>query len=180
MKRSRRGIGSPWRWVGLVSQLAFAAEARADGVLPESVELPTQLSLDQSVQILWTKSLDVLIAEAACALGRGRRGGRERSVINPAINAGYGRVLSYSPSASGGESADQYTLGLSDSAAIEDSLSGKRDLRLRVARRALEAARLSRADALRTIEFQVKSAYAQVARRRSAPSRSPGRTRRPT
>jgi cobalt-zinc-cadmium efflux system outer membrane protein len=46
---------------------------------------------------------------------------------------------------------------------VEDSLSGKRGLRLDVARAALAAARLSRSDALRTLEFQLKSAYATVA-----------------
>ncbi len=40
---------------------------------------------------------------------------------------------------------------------------GKRDLRLKVARNALAAAKMSRVDAERTLVFQVKSAYAQVA-----------------
>src|SRR5262249_33362922 len=48
-------------------------------------------------------------------------------------------------------------------AAIEDSLSGKRSLRLEVARNALAAAKMSRVDAERTLAFQVKSAYLQVA-----------------
>jgi outer membrane protein TolC len=55
------------------------------------------------------------------------------------------------------------TLGLSDSAALEDTLLGKRYLRLKVARNALAAAKMSRADAERTLTFQVKSAYLQVA-----------------
>jgi cobalt-zinc-cadmium efflux system outer membrane protein len=52
---------------------------------------------------------------------------------------------------------------VSDSAALEDTLLAKRDLRLKVARNALAAAKMSRADAARTIAFQVKSAYLQVA-----------------
>jgi cobalt-zinc-cadmium efflux system outer membrane protein len=56
-----------------------------------------------------------------------------------------------------------YNVGLTDTAALEDTLSGKRDLRLKVARNALAAAKMSRVDAERTIAFQVKSAYAQVA-----------------
>jgi cobalt-zinc-cadmium efflux system outer membrane protein len=51
------------------------------------------------------------------------------------------------------------TAGLGDSNALEDSLSGKRWLRLKVARAALAAARLSRADAQRTLELGVKAAY---------------------
>jgi cobalt-zinc-cadmium efflux system outer membrane protein len=54
-------------------------------------------------------------------------------------------------------------VNLSDSGALEDSLSGKRDLRLKVARNALAAAKMSRVDAQRTLEFQLKSAYVQVA-----------------
>ena len=53
------------------------------------------------------------------------------------------------------------TAGLGDSNALEDSLSGKRWLRLKVARAALAAARLGRADAQRTLELAVKTAYIQ-------------------
>ncbi len=52
---------------------------------------------------------------------------------------------------------------MSDSAALEDTLSGKRDLRLKVARNALASAKMSRTDAERTIAFQVEAAYLGVA-----------------
>ena len=112
------------------------------------------------------------------------------AVPNPALTLGYGRVLGYNPAATAssptsigpngtllgsnqtlcsGCSADEYTIGLSDQAAIEDSLSGKRDLRLKVARTALASRQaVSRNDALRTIQFQVKSAYANVAQAQRA------------
>ena len=160
----------------LAGCLAAAGPARAEGI-PQPVAIPQQLSLDQSIQILRTKSLDVLIAEAAVKQAEGDVG-VAGAVPNPAINLGYGRVLPpYDPSGvkdnkgnpvCPGCSADSFTVGLSDEAAIEDSLSGKRDLRLRVARTALAAARLSRSDALRMIEFQVKSAYVQVAQAQRA------------
>jgi cobalt-zinc-cadmium efflux system outer membrane protein len=149
----------------VAASLVFAGPSGADAI-PQAVEVPQQLSLDQAVQILRTKSLDLLIAEAAVRNAEGDVG-VAGAVPNPSINVGYGRVLpAYDPGqcAPGtGCDANQWTVGLSDSAAIEDSLSGKRGLRLKVARAALAAARLSRNDALRTIEFQVKSAYAQVA-----------------
>ncbi|HEY6463859.1 MAG TPA: TolC family protein, partial [Polyangiaceae bacterium] len=150
--------------------LLTAGRASAEGV-PQAVELPQSLSLDQAVQILRTRSLDLLIAEAAVKNAEGDVG-VAGAIPNPALTLGYGRVLNYNGATCGGQSgpdaptgcsANEYTLGLSDQAAIEDSLSGKRDLRLKVARTALAAARLSRTDALRTIEFQVKSAYATVA-----------------
>jgi len=164
----------------VAATLAFAGPSGAD-VIPQPVEVPQQLSLDQAVQILRTKSLDLLIAEASVRNAEGDVG-VAGAIPNPAINVGYGRVLpgSYDPNAKScyqngdgtgpflGCSANQWTAGISDQAAIEDSLSGKRDLRLKVARAALAAARLSRNDALRTIEFQVKSAYAQVAQSQRA------------
>jgi cobalt-zinc-cadmium efflux system outer membrane protein len=151
--------------------------------VPQPVEIPQQLSLDQSIQILRTRSLDLLIAEAAVRSAEGDVS-VAGAVPNPALSLYYGRVLPpYNPQATGfvvgpgatpgslqgsnqvlcpGCSANEYTLGLTDQAAIEDTLSGKRDLRLKVARAALAAARLSRNDALRNIQFQVKSAYAAV------------------
>jgi cobalt-zinc-cadmium efflux system outer membrane protein len=173
----RRVVRTTWVLALLVGSLAFARPSRADGVIPQPVELPPQLGLDQAIQILKSKSLDVLIAEAAVKSAEGDLHAAG-AVPNPAITGGYGRVLPpYDPGArdktSGallcpGCSADQFMIGLSDQAAIEDSLSGKRDLRQRVARAALEAAKLSRNDAFRTIEFQVKSAYATVAQAQRA------------
>jgi cobalt-zinc-cadmium efflux system outer membrane protein len=156
----------------VAASLAFAGPSDAD-VIPQQVELPQQLTLDQAVQILRTKSLDLLIAEAAVRNAEGDVG-VAGAVPNPAVNVGYGRVLPpYNPNNTtacpgGGCSNNQWTAGISDQAAIEDSLSGKRGLRLRVARAALAAAKLSRNDALRTIAFQVKSAYAQVAQEQRA------------
>jgi cobalt-zinc-cadmium efflux system outer membrane protein len=59
-------------------------------------------------------------------------------------------------------SANGINVDLNDQNAIEDSLSGKRGLRLRVARAALGAARAGRADAQRTLELQVKQQYIQA------------------
>ncbi|MGD0526181.1 MAG: TolC family protein [Polyangiaceae bacterium] len=143
--------------------LLFPGRADADGVVPQAVEIPQQLTLDQSIQILRTRSLDVLIAEAAVRSAEGDETAAS-AVPNLALSLGYGRVLPpYSVSGCSGCSANQYTIGLADQAAIEDSLSGKRDLRIKVAHAALQAAKLSRNDALRNIQFQVKSAYAAVA-----------------
>jgi cobalt-zinc-cadmium efflux system outer membrane protein len=157
----------------LAATTALAGSAGAENI-PPPVELPQgQLSLSDAVQVLRTRSLDLLLAEATVRSAEGDVGVAS-AVPNPSLNIGYGRVLPpYNPSDSsscptGGCSADQYTIGISDQAAIEDSLSGKRDLRLRVANAALKAAKLSRSDALRTLEFQLKSAYAQMAQAQRA------------
>ena len=150
-----------------VAAVLVAGRADAEGV-PQAVELPQQLSLDQSIQILRTRSLDLLIAEAAVRSAEGDVS-VAGAVPNPALSLYYGRVLPpYNPQLCPGCSANEYTVGLSDQAAIEDTLSGKRDLRLKVARKALAAARLSRNDALRTIQYQVKAAYAAVAQAQRA------------
>ncbi|MEO6418175.1 MAG: TolC family protein, partial [Polyangiaceae bacterium] len=67
-----------------------------------------------------------------------------------------------------GCSATTFGAGISDQAAIEDVVSGKRGLRLRVAGAALAAAKLSRVDAQRTLEYQVKQQYFQVVLARAA------------
>src|SRR5208337_3760106 len=90
--------------------LVFGRPAGAD-VIPQPVELPLQLTLDQSVQILRSRSLDLLIAEASVRNAEGDVG-VAGFVPNPALNVGYGRVLNYDPSTSGctGCSADQWTI----------------------------------------------------------------------
>jgi len=151
---------------------SFTGQASAEGV-PQPVELPQQLSLDQSVQILRSKSLDLLMAEASVHSAEGDVG-IAGAVPNPQVSIGYGRVFTYDPGndcqARNSITCDNnyYQASVSDQAAIEDSLAGKRDLRLKVANRALAAAKMSRNDALRTIEFQVKSVYAQVAQAQRA------------
>jgi cobalt-zinc-cadmium efflux system outer membrane protein len=154
--------------VALVGGPALTTTVASAEVTPPHVEVPTQLSLDQALQILRRQGLDLLIAEAAV---RGAEGDVHTAgaVPNPALNLGWGRVFNYTPpSTCNGCDNNQYTAGISDQAAIEDSLSGKRSLRLKVTRAALAAAKMSRVDALRTLEFQAKSAYAQVAQAQRA------------
>lgn len=161
--------------VGLLAAALASARPAAAQAIPQPAELPLQLSLDQAIEILRTRSLDVLIAEAAVHNAEGDVG-VAGAVPNPQASVGYGRVFTYDPgNCSTGPTGpavfcdnNYYQAGLSDQNAIEDSLSGKRDLRLKVARAALAAARLSRNDALRTIEFQVKAAYAAVAQAQRA------------
>jgi cobalt-zinc-cadmium efflux system outer membrane protein len=147
----------------VVVGLLVGSVARAEGVLPAPIEIPPVLSLDDAIRDFRTCGLDLLIAEAAVRSAEGDVS-TAGAVPNPTANAGYGHTINYHPSVTGcGDCVNYWTFGLSDSAAIEDSLSGKRGLRLKVARNALQAARLSRQDAQRTLEFQVKSAYLQVA-----------------
>lgn len=148
------------------------AAARADAV-PRSPELPARLTMAESLRVFRSQGLDLLIADAAV---RSAEGSVEiaGAVPNPAWSATTGFAPTYrhdDPSCrqSGARCAGRsYGIGVSDSAAIEDSLAGKRDLRLKVARAALAAAKMSRADAQRTLEFQVRSTYLAVAQAAAA------------
>jgi len=142
--------------------------------IPEPPRVPQQLSLDDSLAMLRTHGLDVLIAEAQVHSAEGdvKIAG---AVPNPNVGITYGRVFTYNPVGSpscGSQGAfcdlNLYAANISDQAAIADTLSGKRDLRLKVATAALSAAKLSRNDALRNLEFQVKSAYLQLAQAQRA------------
>ena len=159
--------------LGLV--LAFglslsARAARADAV-PSAVELPPKLSLDEALRLLSERGLDVLIADAGTRAAEGgvRAAG---AVPNPVGSASIGNAFTYTANrfstsdchANGAACSPWiYNVGINDSAALEDTLSGKRDLRLTVARNALAAAKMARADAKRTLELSVKTTYLQIA-----------------
>jgi cobalt-zinc-cadmium efflux system outer membrane protein len=156
----------------LAITVLFAASAQAQAV-PKPVELPQRLSLEQALRLLQTRSLDLLMAEAAVRNAEGdvKVAG---AVPNPSLQGGFGKLFGYNAdqvcqvAMTTGCSTDTYLAAISDQAALEDSLSGKRDLRLRVARAALSATKLSRDDALRTLTYQVKTAYVNVAQAQRA------------
>lgn len=126
------------------------------------------LDLKEAVQTVRTRGLDILLAEAATRSAEAD----ERSagaIPNPAISATYGRTLFinqnqriYDQINNPGSSNNAYTIGLTDQAAIEDSLSGKRSLRKEVARAAVQAAKMGRLDAERIMVAAVKLQYFQL------------------
>ncbi len=148
--------------IGVAACLVSSGTARADDVVPPATDLPATLTLAQALNVFRTRGLELLIAQANVKSAEGQVG-IASAVPNPVVNGAWGRALNYDPGNCQECSNDYWAVGISDSAAIEDTLSGKRDLRLKVARNALAAAKMSRADAERTIAFQVKSAYVQVA-----------------
>jgi outer membrane protein, heavy metal efflux system len=170
--------------IALMCLTGFASlpgSARAQAI-PEPVTLPPQLSLDHSLEVMRTRGLDLLIAETQVHNAEGDVG-VAGAVPNPNLTLTYGRVFTYSPNVPPSTPmmptqtcADNdafcdlnlYAGSISDQAAIEDTLSGKRSLRLKVAKAALAAAKLTRNDALRNLEFQVKSAYLLVAQAQRA------------
>ena len=184
MSRARRFAGTLGAVVALSVQI-FAGGARAEGppagapaggsdaqadtlpgraAVPPAVELPKLLTLEESLRILRTRGLDLLIAGAQVMSAEADLV-NAGAVANPNATVQLGPTFNYSSSPPGGCSGcAQYFVqwGLSDNAAIMDFVSGKRGLRVKAARAALAAARLGRADAERNLGSQVKQQYAQV------------------
>jgi cobalt-zinc-cadmium efflux system outer membrane protein len=158
--------------LALVAASFVGRTARADGpVVPSSTELPATLSMDDAVRTFRAHGLELLIADANVKYAEGAIKVAGASP-NPVVTGSVGESTTYSNSQysstnclANGASCNPwiYNIGITDSAALEDTISGKKDLRLKVARNALAAAKLSRTDAERTLVFQVQSAYLQVA-----------------
>ena len=151
----------------LVASLCLLLPGRAPGAdVPDPPPLPARLDLATAVRLLRERGLDVLAAEAAV---RGAEGdlAAARAVANPTLSGSYGRstprggCLGPAGAPARCEPFPDPALGagLSDNAALFDALSGKHGLRGDVARAALAAARLSRDDALRNLEAQLKSQF---------------------
>jgi cobalt-zinc-cadmium efflux system outer membrane protein len=142
--------------VALAGGPARAQPQRDALVLPESV------SLDDALKMFRQRGLDLLIADAAVMSAEGdlKSAG---AVPNPNWSLFGSYTFTYDATSMNGNSALEspwgVSAGIGDSNALEDSLTGKRWLRLKVAKAALAAARLGRADAQRTLELGVKTAY---------------------
>jgi cobalt-zinc-cadmium efflux system outer membrane protein len=156
----------------LVSLVLVVLGARREARAAASpVRLPARLTLDEALRIFREHGLDLIIAEAAVDSAEGDVTSAG-AVANPALGLSFTHAFTYRPdspdpasscSAVGATcTSNGVGVALSDQNAIEDSLSGKRGLRLRVARAALAAARMGRADARRNLEFQVKAQYLQA------------------
>jgi cobalt-zinc-cadmium efflux system outer membrane protein len=154
---SRRGV---FLTLGLTLLLPGQAVARPEAA-PPSPALPRTLRLEDALALVRTRGLDLLIAEAAV---HGAEGDVTiaAAVQNPALGFSVGKSFLCAPGVCQGTGGLAWTASLSDEAAIENTITRKRMLRTRVAQAALAAARLGRADAWRTLEFQVKQQFVQV------------------
>ena len=125
------------------------------------------LSLDDALKTFHARGFDLLIADANVHAAEAdlRSAG---FIPNPALQFIYGRIVDPGYVPNGGASDNSYTVGITDQAAIMDSLVGKRGLRKNVASAALSAAKLSKVDAYRTLDFMVKQQYVALAASQSA------------
>jgi cobalt-zinc-cadmium efflux system outer membrane protein len=137
---------------------AGAAEPSAEVVIPK------QLRMADALRLFREHGLDLIVAEAATESARGDTL-MASAAANPALSGGVGRSFACSGA---GCSALAWSVGISDSSALFDSLSGKRRLRMNVASLALEVARKGEADVRRTLEGLLRQVYLQTVATRQA------------
>lgn len=143
-----------------LTALLLGSQGGAVEQAPEPAVLPSVLSLADAISRFRRDGLDVLIAEAAVQGAEGDVG-VAGAVPNPSVSGTVGKSFvctdgcNFLPPVA-------FSVGLGDQNAIEDSLSGKRGLRLEVARAALRAARLGHTDAERTGLALVKQQFVQA------------------
>jgi cobalt-zinc-cadmium efflux system outer membrane protein len=126
--------------------------------------LPAQLTLAAALEIFHARGFDLLISEANAQAAEGDVLAAD-ALPNPSLSVSYGPYAFFyrcTQPAGCTRPPNSLSVEVTDQAAISEMLSGKRHLRGEVARAALRAAKLSRADAERTLVFQVKAAFEQV------------------
>jgi len=124
--------------------------------------MPSVLTMEEALRLFRERGFDLLIAEAQAAAAEADVASAG-AVPNPQLSGSVGHSFNYDPGACTGCSANSWSAGLADPAALSDLLTGKRGLRVDVARAAAAAARLSRDDALRTLSLQVRQALLDAA-----------------
>ncbi len=152
---------APLLLIGSFPLLSLQASPAA--VPPATVILPERLTLEESLRLFRERGLDLLIAEAAVESAEGDLISA-RQIPNPFVQVEGSHAYDYDPNVPGCEgcSSTGFTVGGGDNGALFDVLIGKRKLKIRVADAALAAARLSRANAERTLTALVKQQYAQT------------------
>ena len=120
-----------------------------------ALALPSVLTMDEALRLFRERGFDLLIADAQVAAARGDLA-TAGALANPQLSGSVGRTFQYDAATCPGCSATSWSVGLTDPSALSDLLSGKRGLRIDVARAAADAARLSRQDALRALSLQLR------------------------
>ncbi len=143
----------------IVARSAAAAGGPSDpgDVSRRPVVLPQLVTMNEALRTFREHGFDALLADAAAMHAEGDVEAAAH-VANPGVSASGG----YTFNLPAGQSPWSWTVALTDNGAIFDILTGKRSLRARSARAALEATRQHRASVELGLEANVKQAYVQV------------------
>src|SRR5215475_1047329 len=122
--------------------------------------IPSPLSMPDALRLFRERGFDLLLADSSVASAQGDLK-IARAFPNPLVGGGGGYTWKYNPGKceSGGCSRHPWNANLSDQGLLFDLLIGKRRLKVDVAQQALEAVRLSRADANRVLTAMLKQQY---------------------
>lgn len=167
-----RRLLRPFLFVLVAAACVFGVRAaRADLVkAPPAPQLPQTLTLDEALALFHKQGLDLLIADAATknAMGAVKMGA---AIANPVATGSVGNAFTYDNGSysqnnclTAGATCNPWvnSIGISDSAAFVDWLSGKRDLRIKTALAMLASFKMARLDVERTGAFAIKAAYVNV------------------
>jgi len=151
--------------MGFGVAVGTAAEESAPTTGIDDDTIPRQLSMADAERVFLARGLDLLIAEFGV---RGAEGDLVAAGAHPNPNLALTGNLALKTrhdllyDTGSNSPADVYGVGatISDNAAIEDQLSGKRSLRIEAAAKALVAARLNIEDVRRLELAQLRQAYA--------------------
>lgn len=145
----------------LTAVILGAAVAHAEPLAATEAEpeLPSLLTLEKAREIFRQRGFDLLVADANVLSAQGDLA-IAGALQNPGVSLSAGK--NFDCAASQDCKVVSYSIGLSDSNLISNFLSGKHGLRKDFAKAALEAARRSRDDARRTLEFTLKQTFYQA------------------
>jgi outer membrane protein, heavy metal efflux system len=130
---------------------------------PSEPAIPAHLSLGDALRIFHERGFDLLLADAAVASAEGDLT-IARAFPNPQVAGATGASFGYDPGKcdTSGCSRQPWNASVTDQGLLVDLVVGKRRLKTDVARAALQAARLSRVDADRTLTSLLKQQYVQT------------------
>jgi len=141
----------------LCAASALGPAASAQEPSPDAAPaLPEVLTLRRALEIFRERGFDLLVAEANVRSAEGDLV-IASSIANPGLSLSVGK--NFECAASQNCNTLSYSAGISDNNLLSTFISGKYELHKDVAAEALAAARRSRDDAQRTLEFQLKQAY---------------------
>jgi len=149
---------------GVTSGGDAPAPSAERGAVPAAAAIPPLLTLGEALTLFRSQGLDLLLADAAVWSAEADK--RIASgLYNPQVGLGRGQSRTYDPAlcATPGCSDVSVQASVSEQGLVFDFLLGKRHLRIDVAKAALLAAKLSRADAERTLALGVKEQYLAMA-----------------
>lgn len=153
-------MSAPLRGAPVLAALLLSASAHAQQPPPDPApQLPPVVTLSSALELFRARGFDALVAEASVSAAQGDAS-IAAALPNPSLSLSAGKNFRCA------QSQDcavlSYSASVSDNSLVSNFLTNKRGLRQDVAREALLAARKTRDDARRTLEFQLKQGYFQA------------------